>query len=243
MESRRLSKQELEELYIRQKISIHKLAKITGFDRRTIARWLRNEGVKTRSHEEIVEMSRRITPPDVGTLRSLYWDEGLSSERIATRWGVSSIWVRDWMRRLGVPVRTLSEAGTRFPKTPFNGTDSNRAYLQGFRAGDLNCQLYGRLVRVATSSTHPAMWALIRSCFGPYGRVNRIASRRKGSFEWMMYAYLDRSFDFLLPKTSMLPESYMKDELLFLSFLAGYTDAEGSFRIYNQDGHSAVMLG
>jgi hypothetical protein len=146
------------------------------------------------------------------------------------------------MERYGIPRRTISEAGMQFPKSEFAGSPTERAYLIGLRTGDLHCVLSGNQVRVSTSTTHPAMWRLLSSVFGKYGRINKTPARDRLGFEWAVYAYLDRSFDLLLRKPTLVDAELIANQQPFLSFLSGYIDAEGSFRIYQQDHYSAVAL-
>lgn len=46
--------------------------------------------------------------PDRGTLYSLYWDNGLSQQAIAERYGVGSSSVCRWMKKLNIPQRQLN---------------------------------------------------------------------------------------------------------------------------------------
>jgi hypothetical protein len=146
------------------------------------------------------------------------------------------------MKRYGIPRRTLSEAGMKFAKTSFSGNPAESAYLLGFRTGDLHATIDGNQIRLGTSTTHPAMWSLIHSLFHGYGRVNKTPARLRDGFEWSVYSYLDRSFEFLVKKPQNIPGEVSRDSTLFHSFLSGYIDAEGSFRIYRDEESCAVSL-
>ena len=78
--------------------------------------------------------------------------------------------------------------------------------------------------------------------FGKYGRVGKSPSVNNGTYEWANYCYLDTSFDFLLEKPERIPARILNDDELFIAFLAGYLDAEGSFRIYRQRSAAAFSL-
>lgn len=215
-----------------KKWSLHAVARELGVHRSTIARTLKRHGVVLRSYQESVDLlPKKIGPEDIKRIREMYWVDKMSSAQIGRQLGVNGSWIRTLMVRSGLPRRTTSEAGMRFPKTRFSGDEHERAYLMGFRAGDLNAKIYGYQVRVSTSTTHPAMWRLLLSAFAKNGRANKTAARHREGFEWMIYCYLDRSFTFLLPKAITIPAEYLEKEGLFLSFLAGYVDAEGSFRL------------
>lgn len=114
----------------------------------------------------------------------------------------------------------------RYAKRPFSGNPDDRAYLLGLRSGGLYADRHGRSIRVTVSTTHPAMLELMKDIFGKYARVVLIPKfiRRRKQFEWEVYSYLHSSFEFLLAKTTGTNDS-------FLSFLAGFFDAEGSVSI------------
>lgn len=52
---------------------------------------------------------RRTFWVDEETLRSLYWDKGLSLKRIGERFSVTGTTVSRWMKKYGIPRRTTSE--------------------------------------------------------------------------------------------------------------------------------------
>ncbi len=90
------------------------------------------------------------------------------------------------------------------------------------------------MVRVKTASTHPALLALLKSCFGKHGPsyVNARKSSISG-FEWAFTFDLDASFSFLLGSPVAIP-GFVKGKL-FLAYLAGFFDAEGSIFV-NSNG-------
>lgn len=238
----RPTREELTNLYLNKKMSIHQMAKVTGFSRKTILRWIRRSGIPRRTQEEINERLRRLPLPDKSTLESMYCVRRMSSGQIARELGGTGSWVLGLLERYGISRRTLSEAGMEFTKTPFSGNQVEQAYLLGFRAGDLHAKIDGNQVRIGTSTTHPAMWSLIHSLFHKYGRVNKSPAKLRGDFEWSTYGYLDRSFEFLIKKPGRVPEEISQDSVLFFSFLSGYVDAEGNFRIYGDGEYCAVAL-
>ncbi|MDA4128282.1 MAG: helix-turn-helix domain-containing protein [Thaumarchaeota archaeon] len=237
-----ISFDKLYDLHWRRNLSLHQMAHELGINRRTLARRMKEFGVKIRTSKEAVALlvrSHWITPE---LLDYLYWNKKLSASLIGELLGFSPGYVTTLMQKDGIQMRTISEAGMKYPKHSFNGNLSTKAYLLGFRVGDLNGGLYGYQVRVATSTTHPAMWRLLNMLFGKSGRVGRSAAFNNGGYEWCLYCYLDSSFDFLLDKPGRIDESLLADDQLFLSFLAGYFDAEGSLRIYPVDSDAAYSL-
>jgi hypothetical protein len=158
----------------------------------------------------------RQWPPDKPELQGLYWDEKQSLSKIGRLYNKYPSQIHRLMKTYSIRMRTTSEAMTRFEKAPFSGNDEERAYLLGFRAGDLYVATHGRCLRATVSSTHPAMIELMKWLFGKYGRVVKSPKliRKWMLFEWEVYVYLDSSFEFMLGKPEQLPEPFM-------GFLAG----------------------
>ena len=196
----------LRDLHWNKKKSLHQITKNLGIGRRTLVRIMQKLGVPTRSYREAIALVSRTGWITADLLKDLYWKKKLSRSQIAKELSGSSGWVGKLMARHGIPTRTISEAGLRYPKRPFSGDSSEASYTLGLRAGDLHARMYGFQTRLSTSSTHPAMWRLLTSVFGGYGRVGKSASLSKGQYEWSMYCYLDRSFDFLLNKPTVIPD-------------------------------------
>lgn len=125
----------------------------------------------------------------------------------------------------------------RYPKAPFSGDPEERAYLLGLRAGDIYSCMHGRSIRATVSTTHPAMIQLVRDLFGRYGHVTQSPKflRKWNQYEWEVYTYLHSSFVFMLQKPNFIAEP-------FLSFLAGFFDAEGHIEVFKQKGSSTVGI-
>jgi len=141
------------------------------------------------------------------------------------------------MRKKGVRTRSVSEAMTRCAKRPFSGDPDEKAYLIGLRAGDLYVSKHGGSIRATVSTTHLAMIELIRRVFGKYARVVATPKflKKWNQFEWEVYSLLHSSFEFLLTKRVEANES-------FLSFLAGFFDAEGSISIRRQSSSTTTRV-
>jgi hypothetical protein len=174
-------------------------------------------------------------------VRRLYVDERLSLGQVATLLGCSQGVVR---RRLVAAGITRREAGghIRFQRHDFSGRLEERAYLIGFRIGDLHVALQGsRTILVKCTSTRPEQVELFKSLFGGYGHVytdEESRSRRERQSIGMQVG-LNLTFEFLLPKHSAIPQWIRENDEPFFAFLAGYIDAEGYFRTYfhtNQPG-------
>ena len=170
----------------------------------------------------------------------LHVEKGMSLNDVAILLGNKTSGYTSWLyRKLGVRVRPFEEArlkGIRekrrkYERKPFDGTDEDRAYLLGLRHGDLSVSKPGRgVVRVSTSTTHPAMANLFRSLFEPYGHVYQLPCFKKdtNTYEWNLCAILDNTFEFLLLEFSVVKDWISSDSRLTLAYLAGLLDAEGS---------------
>jgi hypothetical protein len=162
------------------------------------------------------------------------YQKGESLKQIAGT-SVDPVTVFNHLHKRGLSLRDKVEAQikavTRFQKTPFDGSEEDRAYLLGLTRGDLNVAPHGRAIRVKTSSTHPAMIDLVRSLFTPYGpvRIYPHHSRLVG-YEWTIETELDQTFRFLLDEKLRAPGTDQSGAVC-LAYLAGLFDAEGSLSI------------
>jgi len=174
----------------------------------------------------------------------LHNTRGLSLNDVAKLVGNKTSGYTSWLcRQLGVPRRPFEEArlkGIRekrrkHERTPFDGTDEDKAYLLGLRHGDLSVyKPYNGVLRISTSTTHPAMVQLFRSLFEPYGHVYQDPRFKKdtNSYEWNTYAFVDESFDFLSLTFSDAADWILSKPSITKAYLAGFLDAEGSIGIY-----------
>lgn len=161
-----------------------------------------------------------------------YHEEGKSTDDIAVLLGIDRANVIYWMKKLDVPRRSKSEALTKTWRADFSGDLEEKAYLLGFRLGDLHVYHLrpdsGRTIRVMCASSKDAQIRLIRSLFEPYVFVN-VTPKLDGKTG--IDCYVNMSFDFLLPKQDEIENWILSNERFSLAFLAGYIDAEGSFGI------------
>jgi hypothetical protein len=176
------------------------------------------------------------------------YQQGLSTTKIGKSYEVSASTVRRHIlgkTRLRDRLESCIQASTKYPKTPYTGDELFGAYLRGF-IEDCHVRKSGRLIEVATTTTHPAMQELFQSLFQCYGHV----TCRPG-FEGLhsyyhnhLDTYLDISFERVLVKSSELPAAIPSDSLspVLASYLAGLLDAEGTVRLYNNHGHADAML-
>lgn len=95
-----------------------------------------------------------------------------------------------------------------------------------------------QIVFIRGSTTKMAQAKLFENLFSGYGGVKTTRAKR-GTIE--QSAFLDRSFEFLLPKQDMIESWIGKCPRCFLAFFAGYFDAEGSLLLHK--GKSGVFGG
>lgn len=179
------------------------------------------------------------------TLSELYIAQKWSAKRVARHFQCDPNTVRKYLSFFGIPLRTRREAYAcrpftwsparlRHNKRDFDGPLSFKAYLMGFRLGDLtvyqsslgpNC----RTIEVRGRTTQHAQIQLFRELFEPYGHIYQSRPDAHGGIH--LIAYVNRSFDFLLPKQDAVEPWIQADPACALAFSAGYIDAEGSFNI------------
>jgi len=210
----------LEELYIKQGLTTYQIASRLGCCQATIWKRLHEFGIKPRA------AGNPVTIP-LEKLRTSYLEQHLSSRTIARQYGCAYSTIDRKLNELGLPTRTRAEAHVRHPRRRFDEGEEHGAYLKGFAMGDLRARkMYknSETIAVDCGSTKREQLELFRQLFERYGPV--WVWRRPN--KWHFQAHLDLSFDFLLKKPN--PKTW-KDSKLFIPFLAGFVDAEGSFFI------------
>ena len=191
---------------------------------------------------------KRLDEGKKGELRAfldyLHNHRGMSLTDVAKLIGNKTSGYTSWLcAQLGVQTRPFEEARLKgihekrrkYERRPFDGTDEDKAYLLGLRHGDLSVSTpWKGVVRVSTSTTHPAMVALFRSLFEPYGHVYQHPRYKKDTltYEWNLNAILDTSFEFLFTSFHDSADWILSKPSITRSYLAGLFDAEGSVGIY-----------
>jgi len=168
-------------------------------------------------------MSKAKIKFDKEELNDLYWNQNLSPYKIGDMFGCSFSTITNRFKEYGIPFKNDSAARQRYPKQNFSGDCYEKAYMFGFRIGDLNVYKTSKsseyiVVRCHTTSVDQIN--LIKGLFEKYGKVTVSQSGQ-------INCHLNNSFDFLLDKYGKYDEIGHKEE--FFSFAAGYLDAEGYF--------------
>ncbi|QQG49459.1 MAG: LAGLIDADG family homing endonuclease [archaeon] len=209
---------------------------------------LRTKGLSIRSLHE----------PTRGLLKAylfrVHVEQGVSLSDLAKRIGNKTSGYTSWLcRELGVRARPFEEARLKairekrrkYERRPFDGTDEDKAYLLGLKHGDLTTSRpWKDVVKVSTSTTHPAMARLFDRLFGGHGHVYRYARYKKDTktYEWNLAVILDPSFDFLTQSHEDVWAWVSTSQALKRAYLSGLLDAEGSVGIYKAKNSVAVVI-
>ncbi|MFZ5845543.1 MAG: LAGLIDADG family homing endonuclease, partial [Patescibacteria group bacterium] len=107
-----------------------------------------------------------------------------------------------------------------------------KAYLVGFRIGDLYVTHNKSSVTIKSNTTQLAQVNLMKSLFSQYGPI-WVSSPQSRKNVYHCTVTLNHSFQFLMKKPSTIPLWISRSSHAFWAFIAGYTDAEGTIRIYS----------
>lgn len=220
------TKDKITEFYLKEKLSSGTIAKIFKCDHVTILNYLKKYNIPRRSklgNRKPVSVTKEV-------LFDLYHNKKFTQKQIAEKFGHSRYGIQRWMRIYNINSRSQSLVHTKYPKYDFNGNLAEKAYLIGFRLGDLNVYKVHELIQVRCSTTIKEQILLIQKLFKNYGNVH-VWNAKRGTFE--VVVLLNQSFVFLIPKNDLIEDWIIGSNRYFLSFLAGYADAEGSYYLRN----------
>jgi len=217
----------LKNLYLKRRLSIGEIAQKLDYCRETIERELKRHGIPLRTKSEAFRLGWRKKRIKKVVLRRLYYRDRLTQKQIARKLNKSMGYICKLMKEYNLKTRSADKYHTRYPKYDFSNNLEEKAYLIGFRIGDLNAHLTPstKFVRVDCTSTKVEQIKLFRNLFKKYGHIWVSKQRKDGNKVFVVR--LNRTFDFLLPKRDNIPKWIREKKDYFLSFLAGYADAEG----------------
>jgi len=203
-------------------LSTYDIAKKLGIGRTTIYNKLIEYSIKTRP-KKIVNINK-------DNLNKLYYKRKLPLSKIAVRYKCCNATILKKMKSYGLKRRDMYESNRRYLRKKFSGDLMEKAYLIGFRLGDLNAKaLSDKTITLKSNTTRLEQVRLIKNIFGRYGHVYIKESKDI----YHTQCFLDESFNFLLKKEDNIKDWILNDSILFFAFLGGYSDAEGSIGIYN----------
>lgn len=172
-------------------------------------------------------------------IEELYLNQRLSSRKIAKIFNCAYSTIDRKIHLANLPIRNLAEAHIIYPRRDFSGDLTEKAYLIGLRIGDLRVRKFyknSETIKLDCGSTREEQIKLISSLFSNYGRVWIGKPNQRGAIQ--IECFLNLSFSFLLSK--QLPGWVFNTKRYFFSFLAGFTDAEGSIFISRNQAHYAL---
>ncbi|HEX6976920.1 MAG TPA: hypothetical protein VF185_00990 [Patescibacteria group bacterium] len=233
-----ITKELLENYYINKHWNLLKISKLLGFSVRTI---------EIRAKElEIPLRSSGIPGPNISKeeLKKLYVKQKLSSRKIAKIYKCAYSTIDRKIRNYDLPIKSLAAAHIITKRRPFSENLKEKAYILGFRIGDLRVRkMYknSETILIDCASTHAEQIKLIKRLLFPYGRIWISKTYKTGKQQ--IECSVDNSFEFLLKKYSKFPSWVFKKNEIFLSILAGFIDAEGSFYITKDKKSAKFSLG
>jgi len=227
----KISKPNLRTLYLDKKLSIKKISEVLNVCKETIKRELERNNITLRSKADAVRLGAQKRRIKKSVLFNLYYKKKLTQKEIARKLKRHNGNICNLMKYYGLKTRKPDFYHTKYKKYNFFGDLREKAYLIGFRLGDLYAKLLPskKLITVGTTSTKIEQIRLFKKLFGKYGHIWISKKRDDGNRTFVIL--LNRSFDFLLSKNDFIPEWIQDNKKYFLSFLAGYTDAEGCISI------------
>lgn len=176
--------------------------------------------------------SKIIVPKN--ELKKLYYQEKKSKYKIGKIYNCSFKTVLNRMREFGMKPLPRSIIQSKYEKNNFFGDKIEKAYLLGFRLGDLNVyktSAHSEVIVVRCHTTRKEQIQLIKSLFEKYGKVNyKINSNDKSYY---INCFLNNSFLFLLPNLDKVENWIKRSKKHSFSFAAGYVDAEGNLGVYD----------
>lgn len=221
----------LKDLYLKRKLSLLKIGNILGYSSRTIE-------IKTKECK-IPLRKPGIIPPNISdkTLKRLYVQKRMSSRKIARIYKCAYSYIDKRIKLLKIPRRNLASAHIISKRVNFSEDQNEKAYLIGFRIGDLRVRkMYknSESILIDCGSTKSEQIKLIKRLFRRYGRVWVGKSKKSGKTQ--IEIGVNETFSFLLPKFLTFPSWTMNSWKAFLNILAGFIDAEGSFFLSRNRG-------
>ena len=169
-------------------------------------------------------------------LDKLYWVKKLNAYQIAKKLNCGSTTIYRLLKKYNIKVRDISESHIKYKRNNFSNNEIEKAYLIGFRLGDLHVRKAinsegCKTIRIEAHTTKRDQITLFNELFKKYSHVHikDINSKNKKTIRGL--CFVDESFKFLLPKKDEIEKWIFKEERHFLSFISGYIDAEGHIGI------------
>ncbi|MBI4028979.1 MAG: hypothetical protein HY376_01315 [Candidatus Blackburnbacteria bacterium] len=227
----KINKETLTALYLIEGLSTYKIATRYRCNVLTIRKKMKKYGISARPLKRV---SVRF-----GVLRKLYHKKKYSLKKIGQLYNLSPASVLKKVRKAGIQTRKPWEGKFKYAYKPFTGTPIEKAYLIGFRLGDLGVRQRknSKYVLVGSNTTILAQVSLIKNLFSKYSHIWIGKSGDRISTSLLLHP----SFSFLVPKKDRIEPWILSRKSLTWAFIAGYTDAEGSIGVYS--GRARFRIG
>lgn len=244
-----LSAAELRELYVTQGKTMTEIAAQFGVGESSVRRELHKQGIVSRPRGPKGSKESAHLTLTADTLRELYVECQRSIPQIAELYGCANETIRQRLLKHDIPIRSFSRAhlvqhGTYNEYRDFDGDDCEKAYLLGFRLGDLHVRrekAASEVISISCGSSKYEQIELIQQLFAPFGHLT-FSRHVRLNFNGLLYHFvrcsLNESFEFLLNYSSELPGWILDRDDVFVAFFGGFTDAEGSFQIRKTGGNT-----
>ncbi|MBU0687507.1 MAG: LAGLIDADG family homing endonuclease [Candidatus Margulisbacteria bacterium] len=225
-----ITKEELQHLYCDQNLTIAEIAAHFNCGKTTIISKMQAFNIPSRKKTIILSIE---------SLETLYGKYGLKQKEIANLLNCNQATISNKMKEAKVKARDKAEISTKYPKHDFSNNLTEKAYMIGFRLGDLHVRLHRKLISVDSTTTRQEQIKLIKNLFNKYTHV-LIRATIFGHTK--IHCLLNQSFRFLLKKEDKIPKWILNKKESFLAFLAGYTDAEGCIGIYTNKSNGRSFM-
>lgn len=185
-------------------------------------------------------MRKKILIPKEDLLR-LYYEEKRSKYKIGAIYNCSFSTVLNRMRELGLKPLSRSIIQSKYLKNNFQFDEAVKAYMIGFRLGDLNVyqtSSHSEVIVVRCHTTNQDQVDIMSDLFAKYGQVSINESKTNKSFN--INCFLDSTFAFLLPKHDKVENWISNNQVSSVAFAAGYIDAEANIGVY--DGRARFKI-
>jgi len=223
-------RKQLNQWYWIEKLSTKQIARKLGCCQATAHKLMVKKKIDLREPCQRVRINRN-------ELWKLYIDKRLSSRTIAKKYKCAYSTVDRKIREYGFPIRNLAQAHIKTKRRDFDGDLLEKAYLVGFRIGDLRVRKQysnSETISIDCGSTRMDQIEHIKKLFERYGHI--WISKPTESNRRQIECRVNISFLFLIDKPRLFPKWICAENRLFLSALAGFIDADGSFCICKNSG-------
>lgn len=235
-----VSKSQLQKLYLKDRLSMNQIGKRLGCTHSALVYKFKKFAIKSRGHLGI-RRPLKITKEGL----NYHYNRGLSLKKIAQIFHCSESGLERRFKNYKLQSRGINNRACKIKKYDFSGNRIEKAYLIGFRFGDLNVIKRVNVISVRCSSTIREQILLIKKLFRMYTNpsTKSFIEKKFNILRTDILCLLNKTFTFLIAKTDKIPGWILKDKILFFSFFAGYSDAEGCFYFKKPRGCGKITVG